>query len=260
MALDEIVSLILGPVTSFKSAVGLPALLGSTAGFFSQLIVTPQALANQLNWTETPRVTKALQWNTPAPAVTAGRPLNWQTVNPLDQPGADRIEEPPLGSSTGADPATPAAPAVEPPAQAAQRNPWIIGIGAGAAFEPDPIFPLVYARIGRFVSRSASMSLRPRYIFGTTDLQGKANSEGVFQMPLTLDLQVTPWLSPYLGGGVSTNTDNTGRANGMVSLGADISISRNLSMDISVNYIVQPNANDSNGGDFELTSVLYLRF
>jgi opacity protein-like surface antigen len=158
------------------------------------------------------------------------------------------------------DPATPAVPAVEPPGQAAQRNPLIIGIGAGAAFEPDPIFPVVYARIGRFVSRNASVSLRPRYIFGTTDLQGKTNSEGVFQVPLTLDLQLAPWLSPYLGGGVSTNTDNTGRANGMVSLGADISISRNLAIDFGVNYIVQPNANDSNGGDFELTSVLYLRF
>jgi opacity protein-like surface antigen len=110
------------------------------------------------------------------------------------------------------------------------------------------------------LDKNTSLSLRPRYIFGNSDLQGRSNNEGAFQMPLTLDLKATSWLNPYLGGGIATNTDSTGQTNGMVSLGADISISRNLAIDLSVNYIIQSNADDSNDRDIEFTSVLYLRF
>jgi hypothetical protein len=138
MALDEIVSLMVGGVSSLKSPVVFRALLGSTAGFFSQLIVTPQALANQLNWTETPRVTKALQWNTPAPAETAGRPLNWQTVNPIDQLGGNEPSEQPSAATAASNPATLGAT----PAQQAQRSgPMVMalsrGITVNRTFYPD---------------------------------------------------------------------------------------------------------------------------
>ena len=46
----------------------------------------------------------------------------------------------------------------------------------------------------------------------------------------------------------------------MVGLGADIRLARNIALDLSLNYIIEPNVNDSNGGDFELTTVLYCRF
>ena len=107
---------------------------------------------------------------------------------------------------------------------------------------------------------NTSLSLRPRYIFGNSDLQGKSNSEGAFQMPLTLDLKPTSWLSLCLGGGFATNTDSPGKTNGMVSLGADIMISSNVVIDLGLSYIFQSSSLDSDNGDLEFTTVLYLRF
>lgn len=206
-----------------------------------------------------------LQWSRTSTDETAGRPVAWQTSaqsepRTVTWSAAQQAAQ----SSTSAEPPTteipPTKTSSEAPTTSKPQSPWIVGIGGGAASEPDPTFALVYGRLGLMLDRNTSLSLRPRYIFGDTDLQGRSNDEGVFQLPITLDIQPSSWLSPYIGGGISTNTDSTGQTNGMVSLGADISISRNLAIDLSVNYIVQPNADDKNGGDFELTSVLYLRF
>jgi hypothetical protein len=212
-----------------------------------------------------------LEWLQRPPSDAQVRPLSWQTVTRLNIVAGNGSTQQSLSSTTALDPSLPLNPATPldqstpdaaspEPAKSVQQNPWIIGFGGGAEFETDPIFPVAYARIGRLVSGNTSLSLRPRYIFGTTDLKGKKNSEGVFQIPLTLDLQFSRWLSPYLGGGISTNTNNAGRTDGMVSLGADIRLARNIALDLSLNYIIEPNANDSNGGDFELTTVLYYRF
>lgn len=255
-------------VTSSRAFGALGSFTTVCSSFF---LLTPQAFCNQLSWNKTTVQPLPLQWLQRSPSDAQVRPLSWQTVTRLDIVAGNGSTQQSLSSTTGVDPALPLYPA--PPldsstpnaaspelAKSVQKNPWIIGFGGGAEFEPDPILPVVYARIGRFVSRNASISLRPRYIFGTTDLKGQKNSEGVFQLPLTLDLQFSRWLNPYLGGGISTNTNTTGRTNGMVSLGADIRLARNIALDLSLNYIIEPNVNDSNGGDLELTTVLYYRF
>jgi hypothetical protein len=260
VALPSNVSLMVWPMSSLKSAVVFRVLLCSTTAFFTPFMVAQQVLANQPNWTESPRVTKALQWNIPAPAETAGKPLTWQTVNPLDQPGDDGSAAQRPGGISGANPTTPDPPSAESGNTAPQSS-WIVGIGAGARIgSGEPTYPMVYGRLGRMLDSNIALSLRPRYIFGNSDLQVRSNSEGAFQMPLTLDFKLTPWLSPYLGGGIATNTDSTGKTNGMLSLGADISISRHIAIDLGLNYVFQSDSIDSNGRDLEFTSVLYVRF
>ena len=46
----------------------------------------------------------------------------------------------------------------------------------------------------------------------------------------------------------------------MMSLGADISISRNVAIDLSINYIFQSPAEDNNNRDIEFNTLIYWRF
>jgi opacity protein-like surface antigen len=220
----------------------------------------PQALANQPTWSQSPATTTELQWATTSTAELAGKPLAWTILSPSEARVEAAGSGQQAGSTTPADPTPTASPSTEP-AKTNQQNPWIIGIGGGARIGAgEPTYPMVYGRLGRMLDKNASLSLRPRYIFGNSDLQGRSNNEGAFQMPLTLDLKATSWLNPYLGGGIATNTDSTGKTNGMLSAGTDILINPYLAIDLGVNYIFQSNSSDANNGDFEFTSVLYLRF
>lgn len=119
---------------------------------------------------------------------------------------------------------------------------------------------MVYGRLGRLVDENVALSLRPRYIFGNVDRQGRSNNEGAFQMPVTLDFAPGFLLSPYLGGGIATNTDSTGKTNGMISGGVDLSINKHIKIDLGINYIFQQDSVDSNSRDIEFTSVLYFIF
>lgn len=232
---------------------------GAIAASLLPLVVMLPAMANPLNWSEGHAPTSALQWNTPASTASAGNSLAWQIVNPLDQLADGGSPQDPSASPSDPAPTTTDGSAAAPRYQDLQR-PWILGIGGGARIgSGEPTYPMVYSRVGRMLNPDVALSLRPRYIFGNSNQLGRSNSEGAFQMPLTLDFKPSTWLSPYLGAGIATNTDSTGQTNGMLSLGADISLSRNLTIDLGMNYILQPKSIDSNG-DFEFTSVLYLRF
>jgi hypothetical protein len=228
-------------------------------------LCTPFLLARQarsipLNWTERTTSTIGLAWDNTAQPNLSGLPLNWKTVTPLASVVIHGSSVQPSGSAFAEVPTTPDAPSADPTTRDRQ-NSWIVGIGGGARIGiGEPTYPLVYGRLGRMMDKNVALSLRPRYIFGNSDLQGRSNSEGAFQMPLTLDLNPTSWLSPYLGGGVVTNTDSTSKTNGMVSIGADIMFSRKLAIDLGLNYIFQSSNLDSNNGDLEFTTVLYLRF
>lgn len=140
-------------------------------------------------------------------------------------------------------------------------RPWILGVGGGARIGVgEPTYPMVYGRLGRMLSRDVALSLRPRYIFGNSNLDGKANDQGSFQMPLTADLRPNYWISPYVGGGIATATDSTGSTDPMVSFGVDLRLNPNISVDLGLNYIFQSQSVDGDSGDVELTSVIYLRF
>jgi opacity protein-like surface antigen len=256
-------------VTSSRPFGALSSFTTVCSSFF---LLTPQAFGNQLSWNETPVQPSPLQWLQRSPSDAQVRPLSWQTVTRLDIVAGNGSTQQSLSSTTGVDPALPLNPetpldpstpkAASPElAKSVQQNPWIIGFGGGARIGiGEPTYPEVYGRLSRIIDQNIAISVRPRYIFGNVDRQGRSNSDGAFQLPLTLDLKPLSWFSPYLGGGIATNTDTSGKTDGMLSLGADISISRKLSLDIGINYIFQSNTFDNNNRDIEFSTVLYYRF
>ena len=212
------------------------------------------------NWTPNQAWNSALLWSLSTPTNGAAASSSWQIVTPLDQVALDGSATQPSGSASAADPSTPDAASPEPE-KSIQQNPWILGIGGGARIGiGEPTYPMIYGRLGRIIDKNVAISLRPRYIFGNFDDQGLSNNEGAFQMPLTVNLKPTSGLSPYLGFGIATNTDSTGKTNAMMSLGADISLSRNIAIDLGLNYIFQSSNADANNRDIELDALIYWRF
>jgi hypothetical protein len=137
----------------------------------------------------------------------------------------------------------------------------IVGLGAGARIGfGEPTYPEVYGRFGYAFSKDVGVSVRPRYIFGNLDLAGNRNSEGAFQMPLTIDYKPLGPVNPYLGAGIATNTDSTGETNVMISAGIDVRLIKNLRADASINYIFESSRYDQNGRDIEASVVLYYKF
>jgi len=238
------------------------ALLAPADALSDQLNWTTRSSTQQsaANWTQNQAWNSALLWSRSTPADGAAASSSWQIVTPLDQVALDGSAAQPSESTSAADPSTPDAASPEP-AKSVQQNPWILGIGGGARIGfGEPTYPLIYGRLGRIVNEDVAISLRPRYIFGNIDEQGKSNNEGAFQMPLTVNLKPNSWLSPYLGVGIATNTDSTGKTDAMVSLGADISLSRNIAIDLGFNYIFQSSSLDTNNRDLELGALIYWRF
>ena len=144
-----------------------------------------------------------------------------------------------------------------------KQSPWILGIGGGLRFENSAngylSNPKVFARVGRLLDPETAISLRPSYIFGNVDPQNNSNNQGVFQLPVTLDIAPNSWLSPYAGAGITTNTDSMGGVNPMFTVGLDVRLLKQLTLNIGANYIVQ-STNDSNYRDLEAYSVIYFRF
>jgi opacity protein-like surface antigen len=238
------------------------ALLAPADALSGQLNWTTRSSPQQsaANWTKNESWNSALLWSRSTTTDGAAASSSWQIVTPLDQVAQDGSATQPSGSTSATDPSAPDAASPEPE-KSVQQNPWILGIGGGARIGiGEPTYPLIYGRLGRIVNEDVAISLRPRYIFGNIDEQGKSNNEGAFQMPLTVNLKPTSWLSPYLGVGIATNTDSTGKTDAMVSLGADISLSRNIAIDLGLNYIFQSSSLDTNNRDLELDALIYWRF
>jgi hypothetical protein len=154
--------------------------------------------------------------------------------------------------------------AVLPRTSLPYEDPGFFGIGGGVRWgqaagvdSGEPTSGVVTGRVAYKLGEHHSISLRPSYIFGNRDLQGRDNNEGEFQMPLTLDLFRKAPVSPYFGGGIATNTDSTGATNPMLTGGLDINITPNLVFGLNVNYIFQ---NDISDTDWQGMTLLYLRF
>jgi Outer membrane protein beta-barrel domain len=145
------------------------------------------------------------------------------------------------------------------------EDPGFFGLGGGIRWGQttggidtgEPTSGVVTGRIAYKLGKDFSVSLRPSYIFGNRDLAGKDNNEGEFQMPLTMDFFRKALVSPYLGGGIATNTDSTSSTNPMLTGGVDINITRNIVLGFNVNYIFQTDIDDT---DWQGMTLLYLRF
>jgi len=194
-------------------------------------------------------------WRQVAPQSPAAfwTPLSDRRVNPLAWRPVSRYEVlPPAHQAEAA--VEPASPVVDP---ATLPGP-IFGIGTGYhGFAGDRPSPVLTGRLGYAFGEDFGVSLRPTYIFLNRDLQGVDNSDGAFQMPLTLDLFPRALLSPYFGAGLATNTDTTHTTDAMLTGGIDLNIMSHLTLGLNVNYILQPALNDT---DWEAMALLYLRF
>jgi hypothetical protein len=134
----------------------------------------------------------------------------------------------------------------------------IFGIGTGYhGFAGDRSSPVLTGRLGYAFGEEFGVSLRPTYIFLNRDLQGVDNSDGAFQMPLTLDLFPRAVFSPYFGAGIATNTDTNNTTDAMLTGGIDLNLVRYLTLGLNVNYIFESSLNDT---DWEAMALLYFRF
>lgn len=141
------------------------------------------------------------------------------------------------------------------------ENVGIFGIGGGVRFGAgDTTNGLVTGRVGYKLNGSTAISVRPSYIiYGTNSNNNNTNDtiDGALRLPLTVDFNRRGFVSPYIGGGIATNTDNTGTTNGMLTGGLDLNVHENVTLGLNVNYIFQPDINDT---DWEAMTLLYLKF
>ena len=77
-------------------------------------------------------------------------------------------------------------------------------------------------------------------------------------MPLTLGLYPNSRFSPYIGGGIATNTGSSGSTDAMATAGLDINLFKRLSLGLGLNYIFE--SADEYNIDIEGFTVLYFKF
>lgn len=196
-------------------------------------------------------------------------PAPWQPVNPEGPPASwlpvGNVFVLPAPFAPEPSNLNPVEQAARPRTSLPYEDPGFFGLGGGIRWgqtvgglnSGEPTSGVITGRIGYKLGRDFALSLRPSYIFGNRDMQGRDNNEGEFQMPLTVDLFRKALVSPYLGGGIATNTDSTGATNPMLTGGVDINITRNIVLGFNLNYIYQ---NDVGDTDWQGMSLLYLRF
>ncbi len=139
------------------------------------------------------------------------------------------------------------------------ENVGIYGIGGGVNFGSDlPNSGVFTGRIGYKLNETLAVSLRPSVIFGNRDVLGRYNGQTSFQLPLTLDLFRRSVVSPYLGGGIATNTYSTGQTNAMLTGGVDLNITQNVTLGFNVNYVFLPEGVTFDA--LQAMTLLYLKF
>jgi hypothetical protein len=139
------------------------------------------------------------------------------------------------------------------------ENVGIYGIGGGVNFGSDlPTSGVFTGRIGYKLNETLAVSLRPSVIFGNRDVLGRYNGQTSFQLPLTLDLFRRSVVSPYLGGGIATNTYSTGQTNAMLTGGVDVNITQNVTLGFNVNYVFLPEGVTFDA--LQAMTLLYLKF
>jgi opacity protein-like surface antigen len=208
----------------------------------------------------------------PAPTWELGQPAadkpgtTWEKTSPIPTESSPNWQLAPAGDQVAPQAKPQPEPDEQPSGQArvtaqTSLSPWILGLGGGLRIgigNDEPTFGMVYGRVGREVGKDAAISLRPAYVFGNVDSSGSSNSQGAFQMPLTLDLYPNSQFSPYAGVGVATNTDSNGNTDAMITAGLDINLVKHLSFSLGINYIIE--TSDQDNRDVEAFTVLYYRF
>jgi hypothetical protein len=202
---------------------------------------------------QTPLLPSRPVW-TPASEDPLARVPQWTAV---EQFGVMPAEFSPVPSTI-----TPAELAARPRVEGPYKGRGIFGVGGGVragVYTGDPTNAVLTTRFGYKLDDNFSLSLRPTNIFSSYNNDNNNNfwSNNEFRLPLTMDLLHGFLFSPYIGGGIATNTDGLGYTDGMFTGGLDVNITKYLTIGLNVNYIYQANIDDT---DWEALGMLYLRF
>lgn len=125
-----------------------------------------------------------------------------------------------------------------PVAMAGPLEGYSIGAGVRTGFNDDTSFaigaklPITQFKIQ---GNGLSLSARPDLIFG---------DELEVRTAITVDATALK-LSPYAGGGLAYNTDNTGDISPMLSAGLEYDLQRNAAIRLGGNYIFQDGDTDA---------------
>jgi hypothetical protein len=196
-------------------------------------------------------------WET-APTETLDRSLQWSAVENFS-------EVPPEFAPIPAN-VKPEELAARPQIAGPYQSKGIYGFGGGiraGMYTGDSTAGMITARLGYKLDDNFALSLRPSGIFGpnnnnnNNDNNNNDYSGFEFRLPLTFDLFYNSLVSPYLGGGIATNTDNLGYTDGMLTGGIDINVTKWITVGLNINYIFQTNIDDT---DWEALGMVYLRF
>jgi hypothetical protein len=140
----------------------------------------------------------------------------------------------------------------------------VFGFGGGVragVYTGDQTNAVFTTRFGYKLDQNFAISLRPSVIFSNYDNDNNNNNNFFYnselRAPLTFDIFHHSIISPYIGGGLATNTDGLGYTDGMLTGGIDLNITKYLTIGLNVNYIYQTNIDDT---DWEALGLLYLRF
>ncbi len=132
--------------------------------------------------------------------------------------------------------------AVTAPAAQAQLRPDLlppdhyVGVGIRAGLS-DPTAFVIDSKIKiTELADVATLSVRPAVVFdNSTELR----------LPLSVDLGLSERFFPYGGAGVAYNADGSSRIDPMITGGVDVSITRNLVLDLNLNMLFKPNDTDT---------------
>jgi hypothetical protein len=222
---------------------------------FASVSVVLQAVASLPTTAQVPTLPPKLVWEA-APSDTFDRSLQWSAVENFS-------EVPPEFAPIPAK-VTPEELAARPKIAGPYKSRGIYGFGGGmraGMYTGDSTSGMITGRLGYKLDDNFSLSLRPSGIFGPNNDNENNNDDDndgfEFRLPLTFDLFYNSLFSPYVGGGIATNTDNLGYTDGMLTGGLDINVTKWITVGLNINYIFQTNIDDT---DWEALGMVYLRF
>jgi hypothetical protein len=187
-----------------------------------------------------------------APVNQSGTSIQWSSVKQFGKLPPQFMPIPPSF--------TPQELAAKPRVEGPYQSRGIYGVGGGVragTYTGDSTSGIVTGRLGYKLDNNFSLSLRPSGIFGPSNNNDNNYDGFEFRLPLTVDLFYHSLISPFVGGGIATNVDNTGATNGMLTGGIDFNLSKWITVGVNVNYIYQTNIEDT---DWETLGLIYLRF
>jgi hypothetical protein len=137
--------------------------------------------------------------------------------------------------------------AVTAPSVQAQVSPDnYVGVGIRAGFNDSTAFVIDSKVKLTELADAATLSVRPAVLF---------DDSAELRLPISVDFGVSERFYPYAGAGVAYNAEGSSRIDPLITGGVDVSITRNLVLDVNLNVLFKPNNTDT-----ELTATINYAF